>query len=148
MRTARFPAFCSALACAVCVALACAAPAAAEPAGADAARVEADAVPAACDARVALLEKQVAFLRARLQNLEHDLASRPKTPPREPWRDPAAWRELRVGQSQADVLRILGAPGRVTSYTGFQRWEYPDALGARVNFDESGRLLAWGPLAR
>jgi hypothetical protein len=50
--------------------------------------------------------------------------------------------------SQAEVLHALGPPGRVTSYYGFQRWEYPDALGARVNFDDRGRLIAWGALAR
>ena len=101
-----------------------------------------------CAARTRLLEKRLEALRARVQHLEHELASRPKPPPREPWRDPAVWHELRTGMSQADVLRILGAPGRVTSYSGFQRWEYPDALGARVNFDDAGRLLAWGALAR
>ncbi len=128
MRPARILALC---------ALACSFSAAAAPAGPD-----------ACAARARLLEQRLDALRAHVQHLEHELASRPKAPPREPWREPAAWRELRVGMSQADVLRILGAPGRVTTYTGFQRWEYPDALGARVNFDDSGRLLAWGALAR
>ena len=101
-----------------------------------------------CAARARLLEQRLDALRARVQVLEHELASRPATPAREPWRDPGVWRGLRVGMSQADVLRILGAPGRVTTYTGFQRWEYPDALGARVNFDDTGRLLAWGGMAR
>jgi hypothetical protein len=64
------------------------------------------------------------------------------------WRDPAAWRRLRVGMSEGEVLRILGDPGRITRYYAFTRWEYPDALGRRVNFDERGRLLAWGDLAR
>jgi outer membrane protein assembly factor BamE (lipoprotein component of BamABCDE complex) len=64
------------------------------------------------------------------------------------WRSPDAWRRLRVGMSQAEVVRILGDPGRVTHYYGFSRWEYPDALGRRVNFDDRGRLLAWGDLAR
>ena len=50
--------------------------------------------------------------------------------------------------SQGEVIRILGDPGRVTRYYAFTRWEYPDALGRRVNFDERGRLLVWGPLAR
>jgi outer membrane protein assembly factor BamE (lipoprotein component of BamABCDE complex) len=64
------------------------------------------------------------------------------------WRDPASWRRLRVGMSQGQVVRILGDPGRVTRYYGFTRWEYPDALGLRVNFDDRGRLLAWGEIAR
>ena len=64
------------------------------------------------------------------------------------WRDPASWRQLRVGMSRIDVLRLLGEPGKVTRYYAFERWEYPDALGERVNFDERGRLIAWGPRAR
>jgi outer membrane protein assembly factor BamE (lipoprotein component of BamABCDE complex) len=64
------------------------------------------------------------------------------------WRSPASWRRLRVGMSQAEVAQILGEPGKVTRYYAFTRWEYPDALGRRVNFDERGRLLAWGPVAR
>lgn len=64
------------------------------------------------------------------------------------WRSPESWRRLRVGMSQAEVAAILGEPGRVTRYYAFTRWEYPDALGRRVNFDAQGRLLAWGPNAR
>lgn len=129
MRPARILALCAVVACSL-----------------GAAPAEPD--PDACTARARLLEKRLEALRARVQHLEHELASRPKPPPREPWREPAVWRELRAGMSQADVLRILGTPGRVTTYTGFQRWEYPGALGERVNFDEAGRLLAWGALAR
>ena len=64
------------------------------------------------------------------------------------WRSPASWRRLRVGMSQAEVAQILGEPGKITRYYAFTRWEYPDALGRRVNFDERGRLLAWSPVAR
>ena len=64
------------------------------------------------------------------------------------WRSPETWQRLRVGMSQLDVLRILGEPGRITRYYAFERWEYPDALGKRVNFDERGRLLVWGARAR
>jgi hypothetical protein len=104
----------------------------------------------ACEARAALLEKRLGALQLRLGALEHELAARPRaTPPAsEPWRDLAVWKTLRAGMSEADVLRILGPPGRISTYYGFRRWEYPDALGARVNFDERGRLIAWGPLAR
>jgi hypothetical protein len=102
-----------------------------------------------CPTQKALLEKRLAFLQQRLQQLEHELASRPRPDAdREAWRDPGTWHSLRNGMSEAEVLRILGAPGRVTGYYGFVRWEYPDALGARVDFDERGRLIAWGALAR
>lgn len=66
----------------------------------------------------------------------------------EGWRDPARWRLLRLGMSRFDVLRILGEPGKVTRYYAFERWEYPAALGRRVNFDERGRLIGWGAFAR
>ncbi len=64
------------------------------------------------------------------------------------WRDPKAWRQLRLGMSPAEVVARLGEPGKVTIYYAFVRWEYPDALGLRLNFDERGRLSAWGPFAR
>jgi outer membrane protein assembly factor BamE (lipoprotein component of BamABCDE complex) len=65
-----------------------------------------------------------------------------------PWRNPESWRQLRIGMSRYDVLRILGEPGKVTRYYAFERWEYPDALGERLDFDERGRLSVWGVLAR
>lgn len=104
----------------------------------------------ACEARNAMLEKRLGMLQLRLGQLEHERMARPQaeSQPNEAWRDIQVWKALRDGMSEADVLRILGAPGRVTTYYGFQRWEYPDALGARVNFDERGRLSAWGPFAR
>jgi len=104
----------------------------------------------ACETRNNMLEKRLGMLQLRLGQLEHELMSRPQaeSQPAEPWRDIKVWKTLRDGMSEADVLRILGAPGRVTTYYGFQRWEYPDALGSRVNFDERGRLIAWGPFAR
>jgi outer membrane protein assembly factor BamE (lipoprotein component of BamABCDE complex) len=64
------------------------------------------------------------------------------------WRDPDAWKRLRLGMSPAQVVALLGEPGKVTAYYAFERWEYPDALGLRVNFDERGRLSAWGAFAR
>jgi hypothetical protein len=102
----------------------------------------------ACAARLALLEKRQAFLQQRLRTLEHELATRPPAASAELWRDASAWQRLRLGMSQAEVVRTLGAPGRTTAYYGFLRWEYPDALGQRVNFDERGRLISWGGLAR
>jgi hypothetical protein len=103
----------------------------------------------ACAPRLALFEKRLAFLQHRLNTLEHELATRPAAGAAgELWRDPGAWQRLRLGMSQADVVRTLGAPGRSTAYYGFERWEYPDALGQRVNFDDRGRLIGWGAVAR
>ena len=53
------------------------------------------------------------------------------------------WSQLRRGQSRADVLHILGEPGRTIVYAGFERWEYPDLRGGRVNFDDQGRAMGW-----
>ena len=74
-------------------------------------------------------------------------ASRPE-PARAAWQRPERWARLRVGMSQLEVLRLLGEPGKITRYYAFDRWEYPDALGRRVDFDARGRLMLWGPLAR
>ena len=62
---------------------------------------------------------------------------------REPWRDRKRWDLLGKGMSRFDVFRILGEPGKVASYDGFERWEYPDLLGGRVNFNDDGRLVGW-----
>jgi hypothetical protein len=59
------------------------------------------------------------------------------------WKDPARWLRLERGMSRFDVVRLLGDPGKVSSYDGFERWEYPGALGARVNFDDRGRVQGW-----
>ena len=102
-----------------------------------------------CESRNAMLEKRLALLQLRLVKLEHEVAANTQPEPTsEAWRDASAWQRLRRGMTQADVLRILGRPGKVTTYYGFQRWEYPDALGKRVNFDEQGVLVAWSGWAR
>ncbi len=59
------------------------------------------------------------------------------------WQDLASWERLGRGMSRFDVFGILGEPGKVASYDGFERWEYPDLRGGRVNFDEAGALLSW-----
>ena len=100
-------------------------------------------------ARVRALEKQVAELEAELQRLERQLAARPgaTTPAArgEGWRELRNWRSLRKGMSRFDVMQLLGEPGKVSDYYSFERWEYPDALGGRVNFDWSGSVVGWRP---
>lgn len=41
------------------------------------------------------------------------------------------------------VQPALAEPGKVASYDGFERWEYPDLRGGRVNFDDAGALMGW-----
>jgi outer membrane protein assembly factor BamE (lipoprotein component of BamABCDE complex) len=61
------------------------------------------------------------------------------------WADPGRWAKLRQGMTRFDVLQLLGEPGKLSSYDGFERWEYPAALGARVNFDDRGKVSSWLP---
>ncbi len=100
-------------------------------------------------ARVRALERQVAELEAEVQRLERQLAARrAATPPvahREGWRQLRNWRSLRKGMSRFEVMQLLGEPGKVSDYYSFERWEYPDALGGRVNFDSSGSVVGWRP---
>lgn len=63
----------------------------------------------------------------------------------QPWQTAESWRSLARGMSRFDVFRILGEPGKVASYDGFERWEYPDLRGGRVNFDADGALVSWRP---
>ena len=99
-------------------------------------------------ARVKELEREVADLEAKMRTLE------PQAPTPEcvlpiaaasfrVWENPRRWQNLRKGMSRFDVLRLLGEPGKVSTYDGFERWEYPAALGARVNFDDRGAVVSW-----
>ena len=103
-------------------------------------------------ARVRALEKQVVELAAEVQRLERQLAAqrarRGATPPAaraEGWRELRNWRSLRKGMSRFEVMQLLGEPGKVSDYYSFERWEYPDALGGRVNFDSGGSVVGWRP---
>ena len=103
-------------------------------------------------ARVRALEQEVAELTTEVQRLERQLAEqrarRDATPPAgrgEGWRELRNWRSLRKGMSRFEVMQLLGEPGKVSDYYSFERWEYPDALGGRVNFDSSGSVAGWRP---
>jgi len=103
-------------------------------------------------ARVRALEKEIVELAAELQRLERQLAAqrarRGATPPAaraEGWRELRNWRSLRKGMSRFEVMQLLGEPGKVSDYYSFERWEYPDALGGRVNFDSGGSVAGWRP---
>lgn len=46
------------------------------------------------------------------------------------WRDKSQWRLLSIGMAKDDVRKLLGEPGKVSSYgLGGEVWYYPDALG-------------------
>jgi hypothetical protein len=94
-------------------------------------------------ARVAALERLVAELEEALAGAEARLAGETDARLREAWRDPGRWSGLRRGMSRFDVMRLLGEPGKVVVYDGFERWEYPDLLGGRVNFDDRGAVSGW-----
>jgi hypothetical protein len=103
-------------------------------------------------ARVRALEEETVELAAKVQRLERQLAAqrarRGATPPTaraEGWRELRNWRSLRKGMSRFEVMRLLGEPGKVSDYYSFERWEYPDALGGRVNFDSGGSVAGWRP---
>jgi hypothetical protein len=89
--------------------------------------------------------RTLACLLALLLGVAPALAGPQSAASPQAWQDPARWEQLRRGMSRFDVFRILGEPGKVSSYDGFERWEYPDLLGGRVNFDDSGALLGWRP---
>src|SRR5262245_36455090 len=103
-------------------------------------------------ARVRELERVVAALEAKVQMLESqpptpECALPPAAASSRAWEDPRCWRRLRKGMTRFEVFRLLGEPGKVSAYDGFERWEYPAALGARVNFDDRGGVASWSPAA-
>jgi len=101
-------------------------------------------------ARATELEGVVAALEARIRILESqpptpECALAPAAASSRPWEDPRCWGRLRRGMTRFEVLRLLGDPGKASVYDGFERWEYPAALGARVNFDDRGEVASWSP---
>jgi hypothetical protein len=91
---------------------------------------------------VEALRARAAALERRVAELERELEAAALCDP-EGWRKLASWERLRRGMSRFDVLRLLGEPGKVASYEGFERWEYPDLLGGRVSFDDRGEVRGW-----
>jgi len=101
-------------------------------------------------ARVNELEREVADLEAKVRMLEAQTPTPSCGWPlaaasSKAWEDPGCWEKLRKGMSRFEVLRLLGEPGKLSTYDGFERWEYPAALGARVNFDDRGAVVSWWP---
>jgi len=101
-------------------------------------------------ARVKELEREVADLEAKVRTLEAQAPTLEcgwalAAASSRAWEDPGCWEKLRKGMSRFEVLRLLGEPGKLSTYDGFERWEYPAALGARVNFDDRGAVVSWRP---
>ena len=101
-------------------------------------------------ARIGALEKEITELAAEVQRLERKLAAQrarrgatPPAPRADAWRELRNWRSLQKGMSRFEVMRLLGEPGKVSDYYSFERWEYPGALGGRVNFDSGGSVAGW-----
>jgi hypothetical protein len=101
--------------------------------------------PSGRDAILPSVLRKLVCILALLLGVQPALAQPEAAASPQAWQDLARWEHLRRGMSRFDVFRILGEPGKVSSYDGFERWEYPDLLGGRVNFDDSGALLGWRP---
>jgi hypothetical protein len=80
-----------------------------------------------------------AALRARIAELEQQCADTAATG----WQHPESWQRLERGMTRFRVYDLLGEPGKIARYDGFERWEYPDFLGGRVNFDDTGHVKGW-----
>ncbi len=98
--------------------------------------------------RVSKLEKRIIELELRVAKLEKLLSATQSEPTIQikpgNYQKMANWRRLRVGMTKAQVKAILGdPPRRRVSPIGFDYWYYPDELGARVQFDRSGKLSGW-----
>ena len=83
--------------------------------------------------RIAVLEQERDQLRTQLSELR---AVRER-------RGLGNWSLLRHGQTRFEVFELLGAPGKVTNYFTTERWEYPGALGARVQIGPRGRVVGF-----
>lgn len=87
------------------------------------------------------MSRKRVYIAALLLSVQPALAEPAAGP--QAWQARESWERLAKGMSRFDVFRILGEPGKVASYDGFERWEYPDLRGGRVNFDDQGALVGW-----
>jgi hypothetical protein len=95
--------------------------------------------------RIADLEREVKALRARVEALERtsNTAATPAASSIKPGnsKDIRNWRQLRQGMTEAEVERLLGAPGRVMESRALLMWEV--GMGS-VHFDpKTRRVEAW-----
>jgi hypothetical protein len=93
--------------------------------------------------RVAELERTVLALQEKLAQRAHVPGAAAADAARTAWQTPSSWQRLRRGMSRYEVMATLGEPGKVVIYDGFERWEYPDFRGGRLNFDDRGALVGW-----
>jgi hypothetical protein len=99
--------------------------------------------------KVSRLERRVAELEEKVTKLEGQLQSstpRTHTPSYniQGWSDKENWRSLRRNMTKADVTRVLGEPGKISTLSyGGEIWYYPDVIGGSVHFDGRGLATSW-----
>lgn len=100
---------------------------------------------------VEMLKKEVEMLKKRVQTLESTQpvkalkASKTPTAPKAKTRKITGnpWHALRVNISKAEVISLLGKPGKIHKWKTGEAWYYPNIKGGEVDFDANDKVSGW-----
>lgn len=53
------------------------------------------------------------------------------------------WHSLRVNISKAEVISLLGRPGKIHKWKTGEAWYYPNIKGGEIDFDANDKVSGW-----
>ncbi len=53
------------------------------------------------------------------------------------------WHSLQVNLSKADVILLLGKPGKIDKWKTGEAWYFPNPRGGEIDFDTKGNVSGW-----
>ena len=86
------------------------------------------------------LKLKVETLKKRVQELE--LTAAPKLNIKKRTGN-KSWQSLVVGLSKAEVISLLGKPGKIDKWKTGEAWYYPNPRGGEIDFDVNGQVSGW-----
>lgn len=88
------------------------------------------------------LKLEIEVLKKRIQELESAKSvNDPKVKTGKVTGNP--WRSLQVNLSKAEVISLLGKPGKIHKWKTGEAWYYPNPKGGEVDFDANGNVSGW-----
>ncbi len=88
------------------------------------------------------LELEIEALKKRVQELQStNCVKAPGPKKRKVTGNP--WRALEVNLSKADVISLLGKPGKIDKWKTGEAWYFPNSKGGEVDFDANDKVTGW-----
>lgn len=88
------------------------------------------------------LKLEIEVLKKRIQELE---STKTVTPPKVKTGKMTGnpWHSLQVNLSKAEVILLLGKPGKIDKWKTGEAWYFPNSRGGEVDFDTNGNVSGW-----